>query len=307
MNSITFSQTVEGYLLAAHARRLSPHTIRDYLTTYKKFSRFLDDDLPIGAISVEQVEKFLASQPVSKKTILNYHIGLSALWTYAVEEDLVDEHIIQKVKRIKPEKKGIKPYTEEDIKAMLNALTQTLVYSRPGKRDSYHSLPHAERNRAIIYLLLDTGVRASELVNLLIHQVDLRNQRIYVMGKGSKERTIPFSARTGQVLWKYLAKRKDDESGDYLFSNKEGRPLTRTRLLRILITIGRRAGVVNVTVHRFRHTFAVNLLRNGGDAYSLQMMLGHSTMEMVKNYLALAQADLEKNHKIASPVDNWRL
>jgi len=65
--------------------------------------------------------------------------------------------------------------------------------------------------------------------------------------------------------------------------------------------------VEGVNVHRFRHTFAINYLRNGGDPWSLQMMLGHSTMEMVKNYLALAQADLEKNHKLASPVYNWML
>ena len=69
----------------------------------------------------------------------------------------------------------------------------------------------------------------------------------------------------------------------------------------------KREGVIEANVHRFRHTFAINNLRNGGDPWSLQMMLGHSTMEMVKTYLALAQADLEKNHKIASPVDNWRL
>jgi site-specific recombinase XerD len=71
---------------------------------------------------------------------------------------------------------------------MLNALNQTQIYSRPGKRDSFHRLPDADRKRAIIYLLLDTGVRASELIYLHIYQVDLRNRRIYVMGKGSKER-----------------------------------------------------------------------------------------------------------------------
>ena len=76
---------------------------------------------------------------------------------------------------------------------------------------------------------------------------------------------------------------------------------------RILVTIGSRARVPGVNVHRFRHTFAINYLRNGGDPYSLQMMLGHATLDMVKNYLALAQVDLDQNHKLASPVDNWRL
>ncbi len=307
MNSVTFSQIVDGYLLAANARRLSPHTIRDYVTTFNKFIRFLEDDQPIDSITAHQVEMFLARQKVSKKTALNYHIGLSALWTWAVKEDLTQEHIIRKVKRIKPEKRAIKPYSEDDIRNMVNVINQTQIYSRPGKRDSFHRLPHADRNRAIIYILLDTGVRVSELINLHIHEVDLRNRRILVMGKGSKERTIPFSPRTGQVIWKYLTTKKEESWGNLLFVTNEGRQLSRSRVLRILRTIGRRAGVMKVTVHRFRHTFAVNYLRNGGDAYSLQMMLGHSTMEMVKTYLALAQADLDANHIQASPVSNWRL
>ncbi len=62
-----------------------------------------------------------------------------------------------------------------------------------------------------------------------------------------------------------------------------------------------------MNVHRFRHTFTINYLSNGRDPYSLQMMLGHSTLEMVKTYLELSQADLEKNHRQASPVANWRL
>jgi len=137
--------------------------------------------------------------------------------------------------------------------------------------------------------------------------MDVRNRRLTVFGKGSKERTIPFSARTGQALWRYLALRKNETAGNFLFVSLTQGPLDRHDLLKTLERIGERAGVEEVNVHRFRHTFAINYLRNGGDPWSLQMMLGHSTMEMVKNYLALAQADLEKNHKIASPVDNWRL
>ena len=307
MNSITFSQTVEGYLLAAHARHLSPNTLNDYTNTYRKFLNFLESDPPFEEITTHQVERFLANQTVSKKTILNYHTDLSALWTWAIEAGLVQENILHKVERPKPEKKSIVPYSEEDVKIMLGAISRSKSYTRPGKRASCHSIIHAERNRAIILLLLDSGLRATELCELQINHVDLPNRRMTVMGKGSKERTVPFSARTGQALWRYLTQRKDDSAGERLFVTRDGRPMNRDQLLKALRSIGRRAGIPKVTVHRFRHTFAVSYLRNGGDAYSLQMMLGHSTMEMVKNYPAPCGTDLEKNHKIASPVDNWRL
>jgi site-specific recombinase XerD len=304
---ISFSKTVEGYLLAASARHLSTHTIADYMNTFRKFKVFLKNDPPSRSITPKLIEEFLASQTVSKKTILNYHCGLSALWHWAADEDLVDENILYKVQRVKPTKKSIIPYSEDDVKAMLGAIFTSKAYSRPGKYDSKHSLPNIDRNRAIILLLLDTGLRASELCSLRIHHVDLHNRRLTVLGKGSKERTIPFSARTGQAIWKYLANRKDSSVEDLLFKTNVDGPMNRDRLLKTLMAIGRRAGLRDVCVHRFRHTFAINYLRNGGDPWSLQMILGHSTMEMVKTYLALAQADLDRNHKIASPVDHWRL
>jgi site-specific recombinase XerD len=305
--NISVSKAIEGYLLAANARRLSKDTIHDYKNTFCKFMDFLVSDSPIVEITPNDIRAFLAAQSVSKKTLLNYHIGLSALWTWAVREDLVGEHVVRKVRRPRPEKKAIKPYREEDIRALLNALRYSKPYHRPGKRETVHRLANEERNRALILLLVDTGIRSSELCDLKIDHVDLKRRTIRVMGKGDKERILPFSARTGKALWRYLATRENDDLGDPLFDRKDNQPFDRNSLLKAMRVIGKRAGVRGVNIHRFRHTFAINFLRNGGDPWSLQMMLGHATLEMVKNYLALANADLQKNHRIASPVDHWRL
>jgi integrase len=125
----------------------------------------------------------------------------------------------------------------------------------------------ADRNRAILLLLLDTGMRASELCGLNFSQVDSHNRRVRVMGKGAKERAIPFSPRTGQALWRYLTSRQDVRANDSLIATVDGR----------------------------------------GDPYTLQELLGHSSLDMVKNYLRIAQIDIDSAHCRASPVDHWRL
>ncbi|RJO64972.1 MAG: hypothetical protein C4540_02450 [Candidatus Omnitrophota bacterium] len=303
---ITFTQALEGFELYCQARRLSKHTLSDYFTTYRKFSRWLDDDPPLETITRRQITQFIAAQPVSAKTALNYHTGLSALWTWALKENLVHEHTVRRVDPPEPEKRTIAPYTQADLQAMLNSLERTNKYKRPGKKASNHSLPNVDRNRAIILLLLDTGMRASELAEAKINQLDLRNRRIRVFGKGAKERTLPFVAQTGQAIWRYLLPRKDEPINAPLFE-AAGRTLTRTRLTKQLQSIGEHAGVHAVTCHRFRHTFAITYLRNGGDPYTLQILLGHTSMDMVKRYLSIAQADIEARHHHASPVANWNL
>jgi site-specific recombinase XerD len=95
--------------------------------------------------------------------------------------------------------------------------------------------------------------------------------------------------------------------GETAFVNQDNQPLKRRRLLENIQYVGKKAGVVDVTIHRFRHTFAINYLRNGGDVYTLQRILGHTTLSMVKRYLAIAQADVEKAHRKASPVAKWGL
>ena len=309
MKKITLTQAIEGYELAATARHLSPNTLNDYRNTFKKFVDFISTDLPVHQITQRQVEEFLASQTVSNKSILNYHTSLSALYTWCQSEGLVPENILHRIPRPKPQKPVIIPFTETDIRAILTALTSSRIYARPGKKASRHSLPDADRNRAIVLLLIDTGIRASELCDLVIHRVDLRNpdKSITVHGKGNKDRRIPISARTAQSIWKYLATRPESRLDDPLFATANGRHIDRTSLGKILAGAGDRCGIIDVHPHRFRHTFAINYLRNGGDIYTLQMILGHTTLDMVKTYLQIAQSDLETAHRRASPVDHWRL
>ncbi len=305
---LKLSQALQGFFLTQQARRLSTHTITDYNNTLRKFTAFLEKDYFMEDITARHIEGFLAAQTtLSKKTLLNYHAGLCALWTWAVKEQVASHHVPRDVPAPKPEIRQIEPYTEAEIRLMLNSLHRSKAYTRPGQKVQDRGLPLPDRNRAIILLLLDTGLRADELCMVKIHQVDKRNQRIRVFGKGAKERYVTFSARTHQALWRYLTTRANASEGDWLFTNIEGKVIKRRRLLHILQNIGERAGVPNVTVHRFRHTFAIQYLRNRGDPYTLQRMLGHSTLEMIKRYLAIVQSDIEAAHKLASPVDNWAL
>jgi site-specific recombinase XerD len=303
-----FSKVIDGYMLSLGARNLSQHTLDDYTRTLNKFATFLKEDLNIHEITHRDVEAFLASlAQLSNKSRLNHYIGLSALWTWLVNEEIVPENIVRKIKPPKPEKKEVIPFTEVEIKAIMSSLNRSKVYVRQGANVD-HSLGSHERNRAIILLMLDTGVRASELCDLNIEDIDQKNHRIFVRkGKGMKERMLPFSPRTGQMIWRYLAARKETQPQDPLFVGRLNRPLNRTKLAEMFAGIGRRAGVSGFHPHRLRHTFAIQYLRNGGNAYTLQMMLGHSSLETVKIYLRLAQVDLDTTHRRASPVDNWRL
>ena len=263
---------------------------------------------PWPAITPADIRAFLGSlNGLSAKTVRNYHTGLSALWTWALKEGLVQRHIVRAVDPPKAEKREIIPYTEQDIRAMLAACDQSRSYVRPGKRRCSHARPTATRDKAIIAFLVDTGVRASELCNLRIRDVQLANQQALVMGKGSKERLVEFSPNTAKHLWRYSATRDETADHDFLFVSLDGQSLSRYALRRVILNIGARAGVPNANVHRFRHTFAIQFLRNQGNIFALQRMLGHSTLDMVNRYLRIAQADIKRAHQTASPLANWGL
>lgn len=310
---LALSQAMEGFFLECQARRLSPATVADYRNGLNKFTAWLRVDARLSQISADDVRRFLAEvrgrdgRPLSKKTILNYHIALSALWTWAVAEGHADRHVVREAPKPKPQKPAVSPLSEDDVRRLFGALEQSRRYRRPGKRTCANRRPTALRDRAILLLLLDCGLRASELCDMAIKDCDVRNQRVYVWGKGSKERVLPISAATTKAIWRYLQGRETARVSEPLFVQLDGTRYNRTALRQLLIRLGERAGVMDCHPHRFRHTFAITCLRNGMNAYALQMALGHSTMEMVRVYLEIAQADLDAAHRQASPVANWGL
>ena len=265
-NPLTLKQVIQGYLLSIGARHLSEHTISDYTNTFNKFMSFVDPAIPFAEITRQQVEAFLASfkikQPgakreegaITKKTLLHYHIALSALWTWAVSEEIASTHVLRSVHAPKPEQREIVPFTETEFKLLMSACARSKAYTRPGKRNITHELPNPERSRAILLLMLDTGFRANEVCSITLKQVDQRNNRIQVFGKGALERSVPFSTRTAQALWRYLTTRPDAESDEPLFITSQRKPLDRGQLAKFLTKLSRRAGVPNLHPHRFRHT-----------------------------------------------------
>ena len=162
--------------------------------------------------------------------------------------------------------------------------------------------------------LLDTGLRASELCALKIGDVDLKSGKVQVKhgrlggAKGGKGRTVFLGKTARRVLWRYLAERTDGEDTDApLFLVRYDRPMNKSALRLQINHLGQKAGVSKCHPHRFRHTFAITYLRSGGDVFTLQALLGHSTLDMVKHYARIAEIDVEQAHKRASPADNWRL
>jgi site-specific recombinase XerD len=290
--SRTLAQTIEDFVSAKKAERYSPWTIDDYMATFSKFQAFAGKTA-FEAIDADMVRRFLADQDgISDKTLCNYHTALSSLWTWAVENGFAKEHVVRKIRRPTYVTPRIVPFTETEIHKILRSC-------------------RCRRDRAIVMVLLDTGMRAAELTHLEIDDWVDQSLRIRC-GKGKKSRIVPVSDPTDKAIHRQLLKRKVGlagiAGGGALFaSNISGNPLRYTALSSLMDRLEKYASVDGVRCHRFRHTFAINFLRNGGDIFTLKRILGHSTLMMVQRYLDIAQSDLARAHAQASPVLNWKI
>lgn len=306
-----YSDALEGFWLARR-RDYSPHTIADYELTFRRFQSWVGKGRHIETIAPQDIDGFLQdladTHQLAAKTRLNAWIALSAFWTWA-ETALDIPHILRgRVRRPRPHRPIIEPFDQKEVKAVLDAVKTSAGWAHVYARNIRSKRDTAERDRAIILVLLDTGIRASELVGLEVRDFDQSHGRLTIRhGKGDKSRNVWLGDTARAGLWKYLASRSDARPTAPLFCTRRGRALDRTNLGHMLQRAGQRAGVAGVHPHRFRHTFAINYLRNGGDVLHLQAVLGHETMDTVRNYVRLAQIDLASAQQNASPADAWRL
>lgn len=224
-------------------------------------------------------------------TTINHRIrSLRQMYAFLGTEGIVDELPTNSIQKLKAPTVIIQPFDEAELKQL---------FAIPDK-----STFVGYRDYCIMLVLLDTGVRLIELENMKLSSIDFDNNKFLVMGKGAKEREVPFQDTTKQYLQRYI-KLRGSEDHDYLWINQLGGKLNRKTIQERLQIYGRKANLkgVRVSPHTFRHTCAKMYLLSGGDVLSLQKLLGHSSLDMVRHYVELWGSDLQKMHKKHSPVE----
>jgi len=216
-------------------------------------------------------------------------------WAYS--EEYIAKDLAKQFKKIKQPQKIIQTFDLDVVKEWLDGFDL----------DTFTG----HRNHTIISTLLDCGLRISELTGLKARDIELKECYLIVMGKGSKQRIVPFSLELRKRLIKYLRHREksgQDAKEGYLFPNIEGGRLSPVTIGHTITETGRKAGLTGekISCHTFRHTFAKNYIVNGGDVFSLQKILGHTSLAMVRHYTNLDNTDVINAHRKVSPLTHMK-
>ena len=218
---------------------------------------------------------------------------LKGFGTWLLDEGYLNRHPLHRLQLPRVPKYLVKPLSGGEVSALIGAIKPRAA---AGTRDL-----------ALLLLLFDTGARLGEVARLTEADAEdaIRDGLFKVMGK-SVAGTLPSSWEAARdAIRRYTQIYRPDDRADALFLGRNGRPLASEGLRQIIRRVARRAGVDGVHPHRLRHTFAVNYLVNGGDAMTLQRILGHSTLEMVRRYVNFDHRAIKDRHSLASPSDRF--
>ncbi|MBI3909342.1 MAG: tyrosine-type recombinase/integrase [Armatimonadetes bacterium] len=270
-----------GWILDGEVRQLSKRTLeaRRFLVDNLLWFLHQQEAATCGAPEVRAFLAYLnrgheepggrwgnprARRPVRPRTAQTYFTNLRTLFNFLVVEGYLEASPLETLRPPVARADQIQPFTQDEVAALLDA-------ARLGR--------HRRRDEALALFLLDTGAHASEVCSLRIRDLDFQGRGCTVTGKGNKQRRLYFGARTMKALWAYLTEEARDPEEPLFTADScryAGDGLTRFGLRQTIVRLGRRAGITRArcSPHTFRHTFAVEFLRAGGNVFTLRELLG---------------------------------
>jgi integrase/recombinase XerD len=294
--SLTMAEMFERFMLFKKTEGLTKVTINDYYLHYNYLLEFLERDIEKEEMTIDLFRDYIGYMLNEKDlspVTANVRIRtIRAFLRYCYLENYIEEPIHERFKPVKTKEDTLESFTPTEIKKLLNAVDET-TYT--GFRD-----------KVLIYVLLDTMIRCTELINLRRSNVDLKQGFIKLEShetKTKRGRIVPLSTRTVKLLKEYMEETADFES-EWLIVTYEGEKMADNTIRHRLREVGEQAAVFNkrVSPHTFRHTGALFYILNGGDPFSLQKILGHSDMSMVRKYIQMTDESVKKQHNTFSPL-----
>ncbi len=306
-----YAVALEQYLVWHEVSGHSLKTIGWYKWTLGTFGRWLVEtgrSTKIENISILDARAFLQSEgqretlcpnhptgverpgKLSDRTLHCYARCIRAWFNWMAAEELIDKNPMSKLKPPKLAKRFKEVLSTTEVERLLAELNPRTYIGA--------------RLYAIVAVLYDCGLRAGEVANLDLHDVHWTEYNLKVMGKGKKERIVPFSPATHRALRKYLTLREQyvQDEPDALFLTVEGRRMTRESITQAIKRLGERAGIPRLHPHLLRHSAAVAYLMNGGDQFGLKRLLGHEDLGTTDVYVDYTQQHLATQHRKVSPM-----
>ena len=288
----TLQNAFEHFIIRCRVKNLSEETITSYRSKVAHFLIFISPDTAFLEIDEKTVEDFIIYLKTNTKasdiTINSYLRSLRAFLYYCMEEEGLSRF---KIHMIKAEKKLKETYTDQELEILL-------------KKPDMKKCTFGEfKTWAFENFLLGTGCRISTALSVKIGDIDFAEGVISLKKtKNRKQQLIPLSHTLSDVLRAYLAVR-GGSSDDYLFCTETGTKGDKSTWQKLVRRYNRKRGVEKTGCHLFRHTFAKHWILSGGDIFRLQKILGHSSIEVTKEYLSMFDADVMLDFERFNPLD----
>ena len=288
--SATIEETFSDFIISRKTKGLAEKTLQSYQSQFQAVARHMDVKMDIAMLQKADLDAMIISMrdaSLSPNSINSYTRTLKSFFSWCNEQGITRLNI----PLYKAEETVKETYSDAELAALL-------------KKPDIRKATFAEyRDWVIINFLLNCGSRAATVRAIQIRDVDLDGGMVfYRHTKNRKAQVIPLCSAMVSILREYL-RHRGGEAADYLFCTETGSQLTENGLRQSIARYNVRRGVQKTSIHLFRHTFARKYLIDcGGDAFTLQKLLGHSTLAMTKHYCAIFDADLTKNYDNFSPL-----